>query len=70
MFYVHLAQSLQNTNLLQSILNTIKVPKRDIFVAEFFYEPIWVGDLRIEAKNQFLYKAEGCYLPFCFLSAD
>jgi hypothetical protein len=38
-FSEHLFRCLQNTNLLQSILNTIKVPKRDIFVAELFMNP-------------------------------
>jgi hypothetical protein len=35
----------------------LKVPKREIFVAEVFYtigKPIWVSDLGTESKNKFL----------------
>jgi hypothetical protein len=36
--------------------NSLKVPKREIFVTEFFVlrDPIWVGDLRNEPKKPFV----------------
>ena len=34
----------------------LKVPKREIFVTELctLSDPIWIGDLRTEAKNPFV----------------
>jgi hypothetical protein len=34
----------------------LKVPKREIFVTELIIlsHPIWIGDLRTEAKNRFV----------------
>ena len=39
-----------------SPLQTLKVPKREIFVTELFIlsDPIWVGDLRNEPKKPFV----------------
>ncbi len=36
--------------------DTLKVPKREIFVTELFTlsDPIWIGDMRIEPKNLFV----------------
>ncbi len=36
--------------------NTLKVPKREIFVTELIIlsHPIWIGDLRNKAKNRFV----------------
>jgi hypothetical protein len=36
---------------------SLKVPKREIFVIEFFIlsDPIWVGNLRNEPKKPFVY---------------
>jgi hypothetical protein len=36
--------------------NTLKVPKREIFVTELFIlsDPIWVDDLRTEPKKPFV----------------
>jgi hypothetical protein len=38
------------------ILVHLKVPKREIFVTEFFIlgDPIWVGDLRTKPKKPFV----------------
>ncbi len=35
---------------------SLKVPKREIFVTELFIlsDPIWVGDLRTESKKPFV----------------
>ncbi len=39
-----------------SVKDMLKVPKRELFVTEFFTlrYPIWVGDLRTEPKNPFV----------------
>jgi hypothetical protein len=36
--------------------NSLKVPKREIFVTELIIlrHPIWIGDLRTKAKNRFV----------------
>jgi hypothetical protein len=36
--------------------DNLKVPKREIFVTEFFIlsDPIWVGDLRTKPKKTFV----------------
>ena len=41
---------------LGSSVVVLKVPKREIFVTEFFIlsDPIWVGDLRNEPKKPFV----------------
>jgi hypothetical protein len=38
------------------MIQLLKVPKREIFVAELFIlsDPIWVGDLRNEPKKPFV----------------
>jgi hypothetical protein len=38
----------------------LKVPKREIFVTKLFTlsDPIWVGDLRTEPKNPFVYSVK------------
>jgi hypothetical protein len=49
--------------------NFLKVFKPEIFVTELFTlsDPIWVGDMGTEAKNQFVL---AWYSPFCFFSDD
>jgi hypothetical protein len=50
-------QSLTERNFTIVTDATLKVPKHEIFVTEFFIlsDPIWVGDLRTKPKKPFVY---------------